>query len=63
MKLLLMFACKESGVTRAELVRRLNWHREQVDRLFRLDHMTRLDQFDDAFDALKMHFEIHPTAA
>ena len=30
------------NVTRAELMRRLNWKRESVDRLFRLNHATRL---------------------
>src|SRR5882757_4166798 len=31
-KTLLYLACRRDGVTRAELVRRLGWHREQVDR-------------------------------
>jgi hypothetical protein len=30
----------------------LRAHREQVDRLFRLDHSSRLDQLDAAFRAL-----------
>jgi antitoxin HicB len=44
--------CKEEGVSRAELARRLKWHREQVDRLFRLDHKSRLDQMELAFKAV-----------
>lgn len=56
MKLSLMVACKMADVSRAELARRLNWHREQVDRLFRLDHNTRVDQFDEAFDALGQRY-------
>lgn len=40
------------GQTRADLARRLNWNRESVDRLFRLDHRTRLEQFEAAFKAL-----------
>ncbi len=44
--------CSRRGVTRAELTRRLDWHREQVDRLFRLDHKSRLDQMEAAFEAL-----------
>jgi addiction module HigA family antidote len=32
-------------------MRRLNWKRESVDRLFRLNHATRLEQFDAAFRA------------
>src|SRR5262245_50097809 len=31
---------RESGITRAELMRRLGWNRESVDRLFRLDHAS-----------------------
>lgn len=51
-KLLLYWALRAAGITRAELARRLGWHREQVDRLFRLDHASRCDQFDAAFSAL-----------
>jgi antitoxin HicB len=52
LKILLAMALHESGITRAELTRRLGWHREQVDRLFRLDHASRLDQLEAAFNAL-----------
>lgn len=41
-----------SGVTRAELMRRLGWNRESVDRLFRLDHASRLEQLEAAFIAI-----------
>jgi antitoxin HicB len=51
-KVLLYIAMRREGITRAELARRLDWHREQVDRLFRVDHSTQLDQFDQAFAAL-----------
>lgn len=40
------------GVTRAELSRLLRWNRESVDRLFRLNHNSRLDQIEAAFKAL-----------
>ena len=43
---------KNDDVTRAELARKLDWHREQVDRLFRLDHASRVDQIEAAFKAL-----------
>jgi antitoxin HicB len=43
---------RESGITRAELMRRLGWNRESIDRLFRLDHASRLDQIQAAFKAL-----------
>ena len=43
---------REAGMTRAELARRLGWKRELVDRLFRLDHASRLEQLEAAFAAL-----------
>lgn len=52
LKVALYQSLKEENVTRAELSRRLGWKREQVDRLFRLDHMSRLDQIEDAFAAM-----------
>jgi hypothetical protein len=36
----------------------LDWKRESVDRLFRLNHATRLEQFDAAFRALGRRVEI-----
>jgi antitoxin HicB len=58
LKVLLYDALRKSGVTRAELARRLGWHREQVDRLFRLDHASRLDQLDAAFRALDRTIDV-----
>lgn len=52
LKLELYWALKDAGITRAELMRRLGWNRESVDRLFRLDHASRLDQIEAAFKAL-----------
>lgn len=52
LKVALYCLLKDSGITRAELSRRLEWKRESVDRLFRLDHATRLEQYDAAFKAL-----------
>jgi antitoxin HicB len=46
------------GVTRAELARRLGWHREQVDRLFRLDHASRLNQLEAAFKAMNQDLDV-----
>jgi len=57
MKTLLFLVCRQHGVTRAELARRLGWHREQVDRLFRLDHNSRIDQLEAAFQAAGEPFE------
>ncbi|MFP3545787.1 type II toxin-antitoxin system HicB family antitoxin [Rhizobium sp. SIMBA_035] len=44
---------REKGMNRAELQRELGWqHREQIDRVFRLDHQTKLDAIEDVFKAL-----------
>jgi antitoxin HicB len=51
-KVMLYSLLSEVGVTRAELARQLHWHREQVDRLFRLDHASKADQMESAFRAL-----------
>jgi antitoxin HicB len=42
---------REAGITRADLMRRLEWTRESVDRLLRLDHASRFDQIEAAFRA------------
>jgi antitoxin HicB len=51
-------ALRESGITRAELMRHLGWNRESVDRLFRLDHASRLGQIEAAFKALRAREEM-----
>ena len=51
-KALLYVELQRSGLTRAELQRRLGWNRESVDRLFRLDHGSKLEQLEAAFTAL-----------
>jgi antitoxin HicB len=67
LKLQLYIMMRERGTTRAELSRLLGWHREQVDRLFRLDHASRLDQIEAAFKALNCEVDVnilerHPPA-
>lgn len=57
-KVRLWNACQEEGVTRAELARRLNWQRESVDRLFRLRHVSRVEQLEAAFFALGQRLTI-----
>ena len=52
LKTSLYCSLREDGITRAELSRRLKWNRESVDRLFRLDHASRLEQIEAAFHAL-----------
>jgi antitoxin HicB len=58
LKLQLYWALRDAGITRAELARRLAWNRESVDRLFRLDHRSRLEQIEAAFAALGQRVEI-----
>lgn len=52
LKTALYMICRGKDISRAELARQLNWHREQVDRLFRLDHKSQLDQLEAAFKAI-----------
>jgi antitoxin HicB len=54
----LYWALRKANITRAELARRLKWNRESVDRLFRLDHASRLDQIEAAFRALGQRVDI-----
>ncbi|MBY5430292.1 type II toxin-antitoxin system HicB family antitoxin [Rhizobium leguminosarum] len=54
----LYMICKAKDVSRAELARRLGWHREQVDRLFRLDHKSQMDQIEAAFKALEVPLDV-----
>lgn len=58
LKVNLYWALREAGITRAELARRLNWNRESVDRLFRLEHNSRLEQIEAAFKALELDISI-----
>jgi antitoxin HicB len=48
-------------MNRAELARRLDWHRESVDRLFRLDHASRVDQIEAAFKVLQQDVDVRVT--
>jgi antitoxin HicB len=45
-------ALRSSGLTRAELARRLDWSRTSVDRLFDPDHASRLEQIEAAMEIL-----------
>ena len=65
LKIGLYQALRQSNMTRADLTRALGWHREQVDRLFRLDHASRIDQIEAAFAKLgkDIDFEIRTRSA
>ena len=41
-------AMSEQGIKKAELAWRLGWHKPQVERLFDLRHVCRLDQIEAA---------------
>jgi len=58
LKVALYKTLREAGITRAELARRLGWKRESVDRLFRLDHASRLEQIEAAMAAVGKTFEV-----
>lgn len=63
LKVQLYWALQTAGITRAELARRLDWNRESVDRLFRLNHRSRLEQFEAAFEALGRQVDVEVRSA
>ncbi len=56
-------AMRRSGVTKAELARRLDWHAPQIDRLLDLRHASRLDQIDQALRVLGKRLAINIQSA
>jgi antitoxin HicB len=58
LKVELYWALYDAKITRAELSRRLKWNRESVDRLFRLDHASRLSQIEQAARALEKDIDV-----
>lgn len=46
------------GVRKAELARRLGWKAPQVDRLFDLNHASKLEQLELAAKALGRHIQV-----
>jgi antitoxin HicB len=51
-KVSLYRAALTSGMTKAELGRRLGWHAPQIDRLFDLRHRSKIEQIDQALRIL-----------
>jgi antitoxin HicB len=51
-KVSLYCAARASGVSKAELGRRLGWHAPQIDRLFDLRHRSKIEQIDQALHML-----------
>jgi antitoxin HicB len=58
LKVQLYWTLQAEGISRAELARRLGWNRESVDRLFRLDHRSRLEQIEAAFQVLGRQVDV-----
>ena len=58
LKFALFLLCKKEGVSRADLMRKLKTHRNQVDRLFDLNHASKLDQIEEAMAALGKEVEV-----
>jgi antitoxin HicB len=51
-KVALYRAAHSAGISKAELGRRLGWHAPQIDRLFDLNHHSRIEQIDQALRVL-----------
>lgn len=47
-----------SGIKKAEFARRIGIHKANLDRLFDLNHHSRLDQLEEAFSVLKKRLSI-----
>jgi antitoxin HicB len=64
LKVELYRAMLADGLRKADLMRRLDWHQPQVDRLLDLRHASRLDQIEAAFRALgrSVDFEVSEAA-
>ncbi len=62
-KVLLYTAMLDQGVRKSELARRLRCHLPQIDRLLDLNHASRMDQLESAFDALGVRLSIEIESA
>lgn len=51
-------AARASGITKAELGRRLGWDAAQVDRLFDLRHRSQIEKIDRALHTIGKRLEI-----
>jgi antitoxin HicB len=62
-KVLLLNAMLSQKVTPAELARRMNTRRQEINRVIDLGHATKIDTIASALAALGMHLEITATPA
>jgi antitoxin HicB len=53
----------DSGIKKAELARRLGLHRQEIDRLFDINHVTNINKIEAAFAVLgkSLRFEVEET--
>ncbi len=60
-KVRLYESMREKGVRKAELARRMNLHRQEVERLLDFDQSTSLSRIESAFAALgkSLHIEVN----
>ena len=61
MKVRLYESLKESGIKKADLARKLNIHRQEIDRLFDFKQSTSLGKIESAFAALGKTLNIEVT--
>ena len=61
-KVMLYQGMREQGIGKAELARRLGWHRPQVDRVLDVRHNSRMDQLDAALGAIGRHLYVRASA-
>jgi antitoxin HicB len=64
-KLCVYEAMRTANMGRADLARRLRWHRPQVDRLLNLHHASKLDQIEAAAEVLgkRLTLAVHDVEA
>jgi len=51
-------AMMDQGIRKSELARRLGWHMPQVDRLFDLNHASKMEQIEAAANVLGKQIEV-----
>jgi antitoxin HicB len=57
-KILLLESMKEKGMRKAELARRMNLHRQEIDRLLDIHQSTSLAKIESAFEVLGKRLQI-----
>jgi antitoxin HicB len=57
-KVRLYEAMRSQGVRKADLARRVGWHKSQMDRLLDLTHASRLDQIETALKGLHLRLAV-----